>query len=122
MINWIIAFALRFRAAVVASVILLVVAGVWAFSTINVEAFPDLYADVLRSRPGVTGLASLRFHAQEERLLAACTTAEQTDAVYRHRCVPRKAQLDLIYQRNRSLCWDLILIAETATRPFRHRG
>ena len=87
-----------------------------------VEAYPDLYAVVLRSRPGVTGLASLRFHAQEERLLAACTTAEQTDDVYRRRCIPRKAQLDLIYQRKRSLCWDLILIGETATRPFRHRG
>ncbi len=89
---------------------------------IYVEAYPDIYARVLRSRPGVTGLASLRFHAQEERLLAACTTAEQTDKVYRHRCIPRKAQLDLIYQRNRSLCWDMFLIAETATRPFRHRG
>jgi lipopolysaccharide/colanic/teichoic acid biosynthesis glycosyltransferase len=87
-----------------------------------VEAFPDLYARVLRSRPGITGLASLRFHAAEERLLAACQTPEETDAVYRRRCVPRKAALDLIYQRRRSLCWDILLVLETAARPFRHRG
>lgn len=87
-----------------------------------VEAFPDLYARVLQSRPGITGLASLRYHALEERLLAACRTPEETDAVYRRRCVPRKAQLDLIYQRRRSLCWDVLLVLETAARPFGHTG
>ena len=89
---------------------------------LHVDAFPELYARVLRSRPGITGLASLRYHAVEERLLAACKTPEETDAVYRQRCVPRKAALDLIYQRQRTLCWDLLLVLETAARPFRHRG
>lgn len=84
-----------------------------------VQAYPDLYARVLRSRPGITGLASLRFHAHEERLLAACTTPAETDAVYRRRCIPRKARLDLIYQRKRSLCFDLVLIGQTALKPFR---
>lgn len=86
---------------------------------IYVEAFPKLYAAVLRNRPGITGLASLRFHAHEERLLAATTDAAQTDHVYRTRCVPRKATLDLIYQRHQSLCFDLALIWETITRVFR---
>lgn len=84
-----------------------------------VEDFPVLYAQVLQSRPGVTGLASLRFHAREERLLAACTTATQTDATYRTLCVPRKAKLDMIYARNASVCYDLKLIAETAIKPFK---
>ncbi len=87
-----------------------------------VEAYPDIYGPVLQSRPGITGLASLRYHAVEERLLAACATPEETDSVYRRRCVPRKAALDMIYQRRRSLCWDILLVAETAARPFRHRG
>lgn len=87
-----------------------------------VEAFPEIYGPVLQSRPGITGLASLRYHAVEERLLAACATPEETDSVYRRRCVPRKAALDMIYQRRRSLCWDILLVAETAARPFRHRG
>lgn len=83
-----------------------------------VTAFPKLYEAVLQNRPGVTGLASLRFHHYEERLLAACSNAAETDAVYRNRCVPRKATLDLIYQRHRSICFDLMLIWETARRPF----
>lgn len=84
-----------------------------------VESHPDLYARVLRSRPGITGLASLRYHRIEERLLAACSTAAETDAVYRRRCIPAKARLDLIYQAHRSLCWDLALLWETAQKPFR---
>lgn len=85
-----------------------------------VEDFPDLYSRVLRSRPGVTGLASLVFHHHEEMLLAACTTPAETDAVYRRRCIPRKARIDLIYQQNRTLLLDLKLIAWTAARPFRN--
>ena len=86
---------------------------------VYVEDYPELYAAVLQCRPGITGLASLRFHAREEALLAACTTPEETDAVYRRRCIPRKAQLDLIYARNRNFCWDLRLIGQTALKPFR---
>ncbi|MES2665652.1 MAG: sugar transferase [Pseudomonadota bacterium] len=80
---------------------------------IYVERFPDLYARVLQSRPGVTGLATLRYHAVEERLLARCSTPEQTDSVYAGRCIPRKAQLDLLYQKNWSLCLDMRLMWET---------
>jgi len=80
--------------------------------------YPDLYAQVLRNRPGITGLATLRFHRHEEWILSACTTPQQTEAAYRRRCIPRKARLDLIYQRNRKLWLDLRLIAETAGRPF----
>jgi len=83
-----------------------------------VSAFPALYAQVLRNRPGMTGLATLRFHRHEEWILAACQTPEQTEAAYRRRCIPRKARLDLIYQRNRSLWLDLRLIGETAGAPF----
>ena len=81
-----------------------------------VERFPALYARVLRSRPGVTGLATLVFHAREEALLAACATPEQTDRVYARRCVPRKARLDLIYARRRTLTLDLWLIWLTVAR------
>jgi len=81
-----------------------------------VERFPDLYAQVLQSRPGITGLATLRYHAHEERLLRACTSAAETDAVYSRRCVPRKAALDLIYQHRRTLCLDLMLLWQTASR------
>lgn len=78
-----------------------------------VDRFPDLYARVLQSRPGITGLATLVFHRHEERLLAACRTAQETDAVYARRCVPRKARLDLIYQRRRTVGLDLWILART---------
>jgi lipopolysaccharide/colanic/teichoic acid biosynthesis glycosyltransferase len=88
---------------------------------IYVERFPDLYAQVLRSRPGVTGLASLYFHNHEDRLLSHCKTAEETDAVYARRCIPRKARLDLIYQRKRNLCLDLAIIGQTFGRVLAAR-
>jgi lipopolysaccharide/colanic/teichoic acid biosynthesis glycosyltransferase len=86
-----------------------------------VERFPDLYTRVLRSRPGLTGLATLRFRRHEERLLARCTTAAETDAVYARRCVPRKARLDLIYQRHRTLCMDLEILRETIAQVLFRR-
>ncbi len=81
-----------------------------------VEMFPDLYGRVLQSRPGVTGLATLAYHKTEERLIAPCKTADETEAVYCRRCVPRKAKLDLIYAERRSLCYDLKLMFATVLR------
>ena len=83
-----------------------------------VERFPDLYAQVLQNRPGITGLASLTYHRHEEKLLAACRTPAETDAVYCRRCVPQKARLDLIYQQRRTLCFDLVLIVRTRGRAL----
>lgn len=85
------------------------------------DRFPDVYRQVLQSRPGITGLASLRYHETEERLLAPCRDAAAVDHVYATRCVPRKARLDLIYQRHQSLCFDLALIWETGTRVLLRR-
>lgn len=80
---------------------------------IYVERFPEIYARVLKSRPGVTGLATLYFHRTEERLLRNCTTPEQTDDVYVRRCIPRKAHLDEIYEHRRNLCMDVVLMVNT---------
>lgn len=77
------------------------------------ERFPALYGQVLRNRPGVTGLASLVYHRHEERILADCTTAEMTDSAYCRRCIPAKARLDLIYQRHQNLCFDVVLLVKT---------
>lgn len=85
---------------------------------IYVEDFPQLYADVLRSRPGITGLATLVFHAREGALLADTTTAQDTDDVYRRRCIPAKAALDLIYQRHASVCYDVVILWRTFVRVF----
>ncbi|KZY51668.1 sugar transferase [Sulfitobacter sp. KE29] len=84
-----------------------------------VERFPEVYGKVLKSRPGVTGLATIRFHKHEERLLSRCETAAETDHVYCRVCVPRKAQLDLIYQRHQSVCYDFDLVFQTISNLFR---
>ncbi|MCF2906221.1 sugar transferase [Octadecabacter sp. CECT 8868] len=83
------------------------------------DAFSDLYSQVLRSRPGVTGLATLHFHRHEERLIADASTPEQTEQIYVTRCVPRKAVLDLIYQRHASVCFDITLLWETILKVLR---
>lgn len=85
---------------------------------IYVARFPALYAQVLQSRPGVTGLASLVFAAHEEAILARCATFAETDAAYVRRCIPRKARIDLIYQRRRSLLLDLWIVVITGGRAL----
>ncbi|WP_238475561.1 sugar transferase [Rhodophyticola sp. CCM32] len=83
-----------------------------------VEKCPALYTQVLKNRPGVTGLASLVYCKHEHRLLARCRTAGETDRVYTNACIPRKARLDLIYQRHSNLCFDVLLIIATIRQVF----
>jgi len=86
-----------------------------------VERFPELYGEVLKSRPGVTGLASIVYHRHETALLARCRTPQETDAVYTRHCVPTKARLDLIYQRHQNMCYDFDLVFQTIGGLFRRR-
>jgi len=83
-----------------------------------VDRFPALYARVLHSRPGLTGLATLHYRRHEEWIVSTCTTPEETDAAYARRCVPWKARLDLIYQARRSTCGDFLLILATIGQVF----
>jgi lipopolysaccharide/colanic/teichoic acid biosynthesis glycosyltransferase len=78
-----------------------------------VERFPRLYAEVLRSRPGMTGLATLIYGATEARLLSQCQTPAMTDQLYSLRCVPRKARLDMIYLAHRGLRMDAWILTAT---------
>ncbi len=80
------------------------------------EMFPELYAEVLRERPGVTGMASMAYHRTEERLLERTRSAEETEAVYIRRCIPRKARLDLLYAKRRNPCTDMRLMFATVFR------
>lgn len=86
-----------------------------------VRRFPDLYADVLKSRPGVTGLASLIYSRHENLLLSRCVSAEATDKTYSSCCIPTKARIDLIYQRERSMCLDIKIIFKTAISVFQQQ-
>ena len=81
-----------------------------------VDTFPELYAEVLKSRPGLTGMASFFFGRHELWLLGQCDTAEETEHVYLNRCIPRKARIDLIYQKNWRVSLDVWLFWITAMR------
>lgn len=83
------------------------------------QAHRSLYAKVLQDKPGITGLATLYFHRHEERLIAGAKSAAETDAIYQTRCIPRKAELDLIYQRHASVCFDVMILWQTFTRVLR---
>lgn len=84
-----------------------------------VERFPEVYRQVLQSRPGVSGLASIYFHAHEEHLLARSRSREETDNIYCRSCIPRKARLDLMYQAQRNICMDISLMAKTVVKRLR---
>jgi lipopolysaccharide/colanic/teichoic acid biosynthesis glycosyltransferase len=74
-----------------------------------VRRFPDVYAAVLQNKPGITGLASVMYHAHEEMILRNTATATETDQVYVRRAIPRKASLDLLYQKNQSVTLDIYI-------------
>lgn len=78
-----------------------------------VDLCPDLYAQVLRQRPGITGLATVLFRRREEAVMAACQSPQDSDACYRRHCLPHKARLDRLYARRQGLRLDLAIIAMT---------
>lgn len=82
------------------------------------EDYPEIYGEVLKSRPGITGLATLMYHQHETELLARCKSAVETDEVYRRRCIPQKARLDRVYQKHQSVCFDLAILGQTFTKVF----
>ena len=78
-----------------------------------VEAYPEIYAQVLSAKPGITGLATVLVHRRERRILERCRSATETDQVYRRACIPLKARLDRLYMRRRSLWLDAFVIYRT---------
>lgn len=83
-----------------------------------VDMFPELYAQVLQSKPGITGLATIMFHTHEEYLLANVADSKDVERIYVTRCIPRKARLDLMYQRKASVAMDAYLLWLTASKFF----
>lgn len=77
-----------------------------------------LWQAVLQVRPGITDLASLAFRNEEELL----APSGDPDAYYRSAVLPQKLQLNLQYQRSRSLLRDLKLLWMTARYSFCPRG
>jgi lipopolysaccharide/colanic/teichoic acid biosynthesis glycosyltransferase len=74
-----------------------------------VQHYTPEQRQVLRVRPGMTGLTQIRYR-HEEALLSRCTDRETE---YINRIMPEKLALDLEYIGNRSFGQDLKLILQT---------
>lgn len=70
--------------------------------------------EVLRVRPGITGMASIDF-IDESGILARAADPERA---YVHVVMPAKLALDLRYVREQSFALDLRIIATTVRRVF----
>jgi lipopolysaccharide/colanic/teichoic acid biosynthesis glycosyltransferase len=79
----------------------------------EVPRYAKLYTgaqkEVLRLRPGITGLASMEFRNEEELLCSAT----DTERFYIEYCIPRKAELNLAYAERASLWEDIKIILKT---------
>jgi lipopolysaccharide/colanic/teichoic acid biosynthesis glycosyltransferase len=79
-----------------------------------VELFHSDYDEILRVRPGITDLASLKYR-DEAALLAQ---SENPEAEYVKRLLPDKIKLGKEYMRRSSLLFDLTVIFKTFLRLF----
>ena len=75
-----------------------------------VKMFPKIYKEVLKSKPGVTGLASIYMSNYETRVLSNIDNPRKVEEKYISCCLKKKAKLDLAYQRSASMCFDTYLI------------
>lgn len=74
-----------------------------------VEMFPQEYQDILKARPGITDVASLKYRHESEILGKAVNPEEE----YVKNILPEKIRLSKEYLENASLLYDLGLIAKT---------
>ena len=74
-----------------------------------VEKFRDDYHDVLRVRPGLTDLASLKY-IDEQGVLGKAAKPEDE---YTNKILPEKIRLAKLYIEHASLVFDLAVIAQT---------
>jgi len=77
-----------------------------------VEMFSDDYAEILRVRPGITDLASIRYRDEAAVLGAAVDPEEE----YVRRVLPEKIRLAQEYVRRQSLILDIKIILGTLMR------
>ena len=79
----------------------------------EVADYVDLYTpyqrQVLQVRPGITGLASIRFRNENDLL----TASDDPNRTYIEQIMPKKIELDLEYIPHASVFYDIKLIFQT---------
>jgi lipopolysaccharide/colanic/teichoic acid biosynthesis glycosyltransferase len=76
---------------------------------ICVEYYTPQQREVLKARPGMTGLAQVQYMQNEAAMLDATTL----DEVYLNEILPKKLELDLQYIQSQSILLDLKLLIQT---------
>ena len=79
-----------------------------------VELFRKDYEQILKIRPGITDLASLKYHNEA----AVLERFENPEAEYCNRILPDKISLSKEYVKNSSFIFDLALIVKTLPKIF----
>jgi lipopolysaccharide/colanic/teichoic acid biosynthesis glycosyltransferase len=74
-----------------------------------VDDFRDEFSEILRVRPGITGLSQIQYRNE-----SALLVGDDFDALYRSELLPRKLDLDRYYARRRSLALDARILTWTA--------
>lgn len=77
-----------------------------------VSMYRDDYAEILRARPGITDLASLKYRNEAELLAAA----DDPERVYANQVLPNKIRLAKETIARSSLAFDIVLVARTVLR------
>jgi len=81
-------------------------------------AYVALYSpeqlEVLSVKPGITSLASIKYHHEEQILVG-----ENWETIYSNKVMPEKIKIDLEYIKQRSLLTDLYIIFETFFAIFK---
>ena len=83
-----------------------------------VEHYTPQQREVLKARPGMTGLAQVQYMQNEAAMLDATTL----DEVYLNEILPKKLELDLQYIQNESFLLDLKLLIRTILIPLIERS
>ncbi|MCL3881655.1 sugar transferase [Marivita sp. GX14005] len=78
-----------------------------------VARYPGAFRSLSAIRPGITGLATLRWAMREHRMLSRVGTAEELETLYATFILPRKLRIERLYTRRRSLALDLWICAQT---------
>lgn len=81
--------------------------------------FPKIYNEVLKSKPGVTGLASIYMSDYEAKVLNNVDNPREVEEKYISCCLKKKATLDLAYQKSASMCFDVYLMLATLAKSLR---
>ncbi len=74
---------------------------------------PETYRKLLSIRPGLTGLASVRFHRCEDDLMLNAAGPVEAARLHGQICIPAKARLDRFYLSRRATSVDLWILVQT---------